>query len=513
MKLTVEEIVEAVNGEITPAGARFSAPAADAAAVFATGLSWDSRAVQPGDLYVALPGERVDGHDFAAAAVKAGAVAVLGTREVAVDVPVIVAADAMQAVADLAAYWRSRLKGTVIGLTGSTGKTTTKNLVRDVLSRAGTVVATKANQNNELGVPATLLSADEDTDFIVVEMGMRGLGQIEALCEVAHPDWGLVTNVGESHIELLGSRENIARAKAELLAALPEGGIAFVNAADELFDKLLVFSGLESRSVQVVFFDGGGFRRGALRAPAGEAGTKQVELGSESERPSGAGARSAPLRENLANLASVWAQNAVLDAEGCPSFDLCADGQSVKVKLALRGMHNVSNACSAAAVGLAAGLTLSQCAEALAAAQPEKGRQQVLHTAQGVTVVDDSYNANPDSMRASLSTFAALEVPGRHIAVLGDMGELGTFARECHERVGAMAGEAGLDLLICIGELSEHIALAATDAGMPDSAVRHLSSVDTAIKELKSLVEPGDAVLVKASHFMEFDRIVEGLVG
>lgn len=500
MRLTVAEIAEAVSGEITPVGARFITSAeaetnpvgahsvrplatddgsvsAPSDSHIATGISWDSRTVKPGDLYVALPGERVDGHDYAAAAVDAGAVAVLGTRALDVSVPVIVADDAMQALADLAAYWRGRCRGKVIGLTGSTGKTTTKNLVRDVLATAGTVVATKANQNNELGVPATLLAADEDTDFIVVEMGMRGLGQIAQLCDIAKPDWGLVTNVGESHIELLGSRENIACAKSELFAALPQDGIAFVNAADELAADLLSFGQVEEHGVRVVSFNAG----------------------------------------------DVWAENCALDSEGRPEFDLCASRKQasdaasaaacrVHVKLELRGMHNVSNACSAAAVGLAAGMTLEQCAEALASAQPEKGRQNIIRTSAGLTVVDDAYNANPDSMRASLSTFASLIVPGRHIAVLGDMGELGVFAQECHERVGAYAAQSQLDMLICVGELAEHIALAATDAGMPDASVRHVSTVEAAMAELRALAKPGDAVLVKASHFMQFERIVEGLV-
>ena len=212
----------------------------------------------------------------------------------------------------------------------------------------------------------------------------------------------------------------------------------------------------------------------------------------------------------------------VLDADGRPSFTMHAtqfgdhgkpqaDG-ACECLLELRGVHNVSNACSAAAVGLMAGLTLAECCAALAKSQPEQGRQRIIRTQAGVTVVDDAYNANPDSMRASLATFAALDVPGRHIAVLGDMGELGAFAKECHERVGAIAGQSNLDCLICVGELAEHIALAATDAGMPFANVRHVSAVDTALVELNSLVKPGDAVLVKASHFMEFDRIVEGLV-
>ncbi len=466
-----------------------------ARAVVLEGLTWDSRSVTPGDLYVAFPGERVDGHDFAAAAVAAGAAAVLAMREVDVDVPVIMVPDTSRAVSDLAAYWRSRLKGTVVGLTGSTGKTTTKGLVRDVLSAAGTVVATKANQNNELGVPVTLLAADEDTDFVVVEMGMRGMGQIASLCEIVKPDWGLVTNVGESHIELLGSREDIAHAKAELLASLPEGGVAFVNEADEFAGELCASANLRERNVSCVFFEGG------------NAWAHTDDLG---------------VFDGPDFNPFVYASGIVLDAEGRPSFSMHAmqfdaigkpeaDG-TCECLLDLRGVHNVSNACSAAAVGLAAGLSLAQCCAALAKAQPEKGRQHIIHTKAGVTVVDDAYNANPDSMRASLATFAALDVPGRHIAVLGDMGELGAFARECHERVGIMTAKSGLDFLLCVGELSEHIALSAVDAGMPLSAVRHVTTVNAALIELESLVAPGDAVLVKASHFMEFDRIVEGLV-
>ena len=489
MKLTVAEIAEACQGNVSVCPGQ-----SDASGIIATGMTWDSRTAKPGDLYVALPGERVDGHDFAAAAVKAGAAAVLASREIEVEAPVILVDDTARALTALAAYWRGRLRGTVVGLTGSTGKTTTKGLVRDVLAAAGTVVATKANQNNELGVPATLLAADEDTDFVVVEMGMRGTGQIAQLCEIAKPDWGLVTNVGESHIELLGSRENIARAKGELFAALPEGGVAFANEADE-FTKVLCPPELYERGVLTVYFEGGD-------------AWPNVDYLAVFDCP-------------YLN-PFVYASGIVLDAEGRPSFTMhatqfddhgkpAADG-ACECLLDLRGVHNVSNACSAAAVGLMAGLTLSECCAVLAKSQPEHGRQRIIHTQAGVTVVDDAYNANPDSMRASLATFAALDVPGRHIAVLGDMGELGAFAPECHDRVGAIAGQSGLDRLICVGELSEHIALAATDAGMPCASVCHVSTVEAALAELESLVEPGDAVLVKASHFMEFDRIVERLV-
>ncbi len=222
-----------------------------------TGVTWDSREMQPGWLYVALPGERVDGHDFVEAALRAGAAgalvmqspgraACLLAREMGA--AVIEVANTASAVTDLARAWRGYLRGRVIALTGSVGKTTTKNLVRDVCAAYGSVVATRGNQNNELGVPRTLLAADPETAVVVVEMGMRGSGQIAELCDFVRPDWGLVTNVGESHIELLGSRENIARAKAELYAALPAGrGRAFLNLDGAYLDVLMEAGGLRER--------------------------------------------------------------------------------------------------------------------------------------------------------------------------------------------------------------------------------------------------------------------------
>ena len=250
----------------------------------ATGLTWDSRDAKPGDVYVALPGERVDGHDFVGAALSGGAVCALvmqpldeAVRMLAAELgaSVIEVPDTAHAVADIAREWRSHLHGRVIALTGSTGKTTTKNLVRDVLASTLSTVATAGNQNNELGVPKTLLAAEQGTQAVVVEMGMRGAGQLADLCDYVRPDWGLVVNVGESHIELLGSRENIARAKAELLCALPEGtGRAFVNADDDYADFVREHARLDARRVETVLFDGSAAAaerraRPRLRHPAG----------------------------------------------------------------------------------------------------------------------------------------------------------------------------------------------------------------------------------------------------
>ncbi len=491
MRFTIDQIAQATGGAVVVAPAHGKTES--------TSLTWDSRAVAPGALYVALPGERVDGHDFAAGAVESGAVCVLASKPLAeadlvriraAGAGVVQVSDSAAAVTELARAWRGKLSGRVVGITGSTGKTTTKNLVRDVLSAAGSVAATKGNQNNELGVPATVLAADAETSFSVVEMGMRGLHQIESLCEFVKPEWGLITNVGDCHIELLGSRENIARAKAELIGALPAAGIAFLNAACDLTPFMREVAKLEERGVACVLFDGS----------------------------SDADARRASLSEQDRFVPAVWARDVALDDEGRPTFTLCyanfpqQGAGCIECALDLRGIHNVSNACSAAAVGLAAGMEPAAIAGALAASRAESGRQEVLAARGGFTVINDAYNANPDSMRASLSTFSALAVPGRRIACLGDMGELGSFAAGLHAEVGAFAATSGLDELICVGELSRAMADAACAAGMDEACVHRVPDGASALQMLKETLSAGDAVLVKASHFMGLDGVVKGLV-
>ena len=513
MRLSIQEIFESVHGSY------IVAPISPDEV--AQGITWDSREVEPGNVYLALVGERVDGHAFVAQAIKAGAACAVVMHDVDADAceaarkmgaAIIAVEDTQAAIVDLARDWRNHLEGRVIALSGSTGKTTTKNLVRDVLGAAGSVVATAGNQNNELGVPKTVLNARADTDSVIVEMGMRGLHQLDALCAYVRPEWGVLTNVGESHIELLGSRENIARAKSELFSSLPEGeGVAFLNIADDFAHFVCDFADVAKRNVGLVCYDG-----------SAEA-EQHVNAFSFDNR----------------TLPFVWARDIRLDDQGRASFALCAQGfgqmglggephlVSVPCKLELRGIHNVSNACAAAAVGYASDMTLAQCAAALAAAKPEPGRQDILQSSDhvlsledaevripaGIIVVDDSYNANPDSMRASLATFAALDVAGRRIAVLGDMGELGSFADDCHRRVGAYAARCGLDLLVCAGELSAGIAQSAVAAGMSQVDVVELDTAEEALAYLAPRLRAGDAVLVKASHFMEFDHIVKGLVG
>lgn len=472
MRLNTKQIVEITGGDLVVA------PLDDKDLI--CGLSWDSRQIQPGWAYAALPGERVDGHDFVSAAIRSGARCALVSRRPGEDVRVYAAemgcavvevSDVAAAIADLARAWRRMLRCKVVGVTGSVGKTTTKSLIRSVLSSKYRTCATKGNFNNELGAPYTVLSADPDCEMLVLEMGMSSLGEIAHICEFAAPDMGLITNVGTSHIEFLGTRENIARAKAELIEALPDGrGRAFLPASCEFNDFICDLAATGARGVSTTVFGGDGE-------------------------------------------GDVYATDVRLDAQGRPSFVLHGAGAQVECSLGLRGLHNVENACGAAAVGLACGIPLDQIAAALAATEPEAGRQEIKRALRGFTVIDDAYNASPDSMRAALSMLCSCEVDGRRIAVLGDMGELGHEAVACHRGVGEFAaGLSGLDVFVCVGELSREMADAACAAGMDASRVRWVENVPGAIDELDSLVGAGDAVLVKASHYMGFDRVVGGII-
>ncbi len=451
------------------------------------GVCWDSRKISEGDLYVAFVGERADGHDFCGRALRAGATCALVEHALesdAIDAArvggagIIRVEDTARALVDLAAAWRKRLSGKVIAITGSSGKTTTKNLVRDVLCADMSVVATLANQNNELGVPNTLLRADEDTQAVVVEMGMRGPGQIQSLCDFVKPDMALVTNVGMSHIELLGSRRDIARAKAEALGAVGEGGCVFVNASDDYARELLAFGQVRERGVEAILYDGSG---------------------------------ADPLDYPSDACPSVFAADVETDEEGFPRFTLCTPAGRVPVHLGLRGLHNVHNAAAAAAVGCAFGLQPALIARALEGARPAEGRQNVLEAANGATVVDDAYNANPDSMRASLAMFSTMKVAGRRIAVLGEMGELGEESAAAHEQVGRLAAAARLDRLICVGERAEGIASGAESCGMAPEAISRVPDAAGACELLRGTLEAEDAVLVKASHAVGLDAVVKGL--
>lgn len=467
MRLTIQEVVDAVEGEL----------AADENSMrkVVTGITWDSRKVGEGDIFLAMPGERVDGNDYITAAIGAGASMIVCTARPSDNLlavagefacPVVVVNDGIEAITKLARYWRDQLHCVVVGVTGSTGKTSTKDLLASVLSTRYNTVATQGNNNNELGIPYTVLRADPETEVLIVEMGMRGLGQIEHGCSIAHPAIGVVTNVGVCHMELLGSREAIAHAKGEMIAALPETGLAVVNADDDMTEFMLQEADAAYKSLHIKRF--------------GRSETADTKV-----------------------------SNVKLDAEGRASFDLSfGGGIAFPVELGVAGEHNISNALAAAVVGNYLGLSFEQIARGLKQAGASGMRMEVAQTASGVTIINDAYNANPDSMRAALATLASMECSGRRIAVLGDMGELGDDEVALHEQVGRDVAAANIDLLIAAGPLAAHIASAAQEAGAT-CAVECAADTAAAASALKQSVREGDTVLLKASRFMGFEQIVK----
>lgn len=472
MRFTILEIQEILGGDLAVAPL-------DAYAL-STGLSWDSRLIEPGWTYVSIVGERADGNDFVCAAIEAGAsVAVMSRvpREAerasatAAGVALVVVEDGEAAVVELARAWRARLGAKVVGITGSVGKTTTKGLVRQVLSARFRTHATQGNYNNLLGAPYTVLTAPQDCEMLVVEMGMDHAGEIARICETARPHMGVITNVGISHLEYLGTRENIAAAKAELIEALPQGGVAFLEADGEYTAFIKCHARAEQRGISTVLFGG---------SP---------------------------------ETSDVYASDVELDGQSRPRFTLNAGGASIRLTLGLCGVHNVANACAAAAVGIAFGMTIGEVAQALESATPEQGRAQLVRAACGAYVFNDAYNASPASMKASIEMLAAFKAAGRKVAVLGDMGELGTEAEQGHYQTGRVVADAGIDVLICAGPQSAHMVRGALEAGMSPSAVCHVADAQEALRKVLPMLSQGDVVLAKASHYMGLDRVVEGVLG
>jgi UDP-N-acetylmuramoyl-tripeptide--D-alanyl-D-alanine ligase len=443
-------------------------------------ISWDSRALWPDALFVALPGERVDGNDFIIQALEKGAAAVITSRQVGETerlaarrhrAALLYAADGQLALQRLASAWREHLGAKVVGITGSSGKTSTKTLTSAVLERAFLTVASLGNRNNEIGLPATVLSASPSTEMLIVEMAMRGFGQIEDLCAIARPHIGIITNVGPVHLEILGNKENVARAKAELITALPDGeGIAILNGDDPWTPRIRELAQTFERELHVLLFG----------------------LGSHND---------------------IRAAAIDYDDDGRPSFDLwLRDVEPWRVRLNLRGEHSIYNALAAAAAGVSLSVDPHQIVSALEQVQPAPMRQVSHQLEDGTLLIDDTYNANPDSMRAALEMLERLPGDRPHVAVLGDMGELGEGEIGLHEEIGKAAVLNGADVLVTIGELALHYAYGAREAGMDESRIITCSDSEEAWAALSVLRENKPIVVVKASRFMELDHLVEHLV-
>ena len=421
----------------------------------AFGITTDSRAVVPGQLFVALRGETFDGHDYVARAIEAGAVAAVVDRQFeAGDLPVLVVQDSLKAYQAIGRWWRRQFDIPVIAITGSVGKTTTKELIATLLAQFGPVLKTQANFNNEIGVPKTLLELNADHRFAVIEMGMRGSGQIAELALIAEPTIGLITTVGTSHIELLGSRMAIAQAKCELLAEMPSSGIAIYN-ADQ---PLLVTTAQQYWSGKTISY---GFTAGELQG-------------------------------------HVNGDRLVIDGTAFP--------------LPLPGEHNALNYLGAFAVLKALDLDMSRFTTGIEVVLPSGRAKRYELSTDGVPndimILDETYNAGLESMLASL-TLLSQTAGTRRIAVLGTMKELGEFSIAFHQQVGDRVRELGFDRLLILAEPAEAEALAHHAEPVPSE---QFSTYELLVDRLKVLMQPGDRILVKASRSVGLDRVVDALL-
>lgn len=452
MNLDLQKLASAVNGKLHPHSAHGEI----------SGVATDSRTVAPGELFVALRGPTFDGHDFITAAAARGAVAVLCDHLVAEQtLPQIVVSNTLHALGDLAAFWRHRFHLPVAAITGSSGKTTTKEMLAAILARTAPGLKTAGNFNNLIGLPLTLFQLSNADQWAVLEMGMSERGEIARLTEIAAPTVGVITNVAPAHLLTMKSLGAIARAKGELFAALQPGALAIINLDDERVAAIPVANGVQRRTYGL---------------------TAAAEVRAEEIRPEGAEVR----------------------------FVLHAAGEVRPLRLPVAGRHNVSNALAAAAAALGMGCTLDAIVSGLETFAPAKGRMETTLLSDGIVLIEDTYNANPLSVKAALIALDEMGGSGERIVVLGDMLELGESSAELHREVGTFAA-AHCDRLFLVGPESREIATGARAAGMAAARVIHCAGHDEATQALLQSARPGARILIKGSRGMKMEKITAEL--
>ena len=433
-----------------------------------SGIAIDSRDASPGQLFFAFPGSRVDGHQFVGDALSRGAAAVI-SGQVSVDSgqPLIIVEDTLLGLQALAGYYRGLFPAPVVAVTGSTGKTTTKDMIAGALAVGMRVLKTEGNQNNEIGLPLTWRDLNRQYGAVVLEMAMRGRGEIAALCRISQPRVGVITNIGMTHLELLGSQQAIAEAKGELLEALPLNGCAVLN-GDDPWQRQLAN---KCRS-EVLFY------------------------GLDGDTGPGV---------------ALSARNIVLHGLQGTEFLLCTPLGEAPCRLPLPGCHNISNALAAAGVGSWFGLQPAQIARGLATVSLTGMRQEIKKGIRGSTIVDDTYNASPASVKAALRLLADAIDRGRAVAVLGNMYELGPETVSEHRAVGEYAAALQIDYLITVGDLAVEIARGARDAGLPEAQIGVFDENRNVIAFMRDFVSSRDLVLVKGSRAARMEEIVASL--
>ncbi|MCD8301242.1 MAG: UDP-N-acetylmuramoyl-tripeptide--D-alanyl-D-alanine ligase [Clostridiales bacterium] len=447
------------------------------------GVVTDSRQVEEGFLYIPMRGERVDGHSFIPEVFGKGALATLSEEELTDPAgPYILVESCPQALKDIAEFYRSTLEIKIVGIAGSVGKTSTKEMIAAVLGQRYNVLKTEGNFNNEIGLPLTLLRIRPEHEVAVVEMGISDFGEMHRLAKMARPDICVMTNIGECHLENLIDRDGVLAAKSEIFDYLDKDGVIILNGNDDKLSSIEEENGI----IPIRYF---------------------VEDGTANH-----------MNEEYFVKADSIVNHGLLGMEATLHFP----DEDCTVTEPIPGAHNIYNACAAACVGDVLGLTHREICAGIASAKTLAGRANLI-VSDGMIVIDDCYNANPVSMRASLDVLAL--AGGRKIAVLGDMGELGENERELHRQVGEYAAAKGIDLILCAGELSEELAKGAGEfcesgkeaaddqshSGIKPCEIRHFADRDELLADLLKTTKKGDTVLVKASHFMDFPKIVAAL--
>ena len=451
--LTLAEIASAVDGTLHLEGTE-AAPET----IVDGAVTTDSREIGAGDVFFAKRGEFDDGHRFAPAAVEQGAALLVVEHALDLPVPQVVVADSVDALGALATevVRRVRARGRlrIVGVTGSNGKTTTKNLLREILTAQGDTVASRKSFNNEVGGPITALELTDDTEFLVAEMGASAVGEIARLVRMAHPDIGIVLKVGLAHAGEFGGIEQTVRAKSEMVTDLTADEVAVLNVDDPR-----VASMADLTAARVVWF-------------------------------------------GLGERADVRATEVVVHARGTEFTVTAPDGASARVRFGVLGEHHVMNALAATAAALELGVPLPAIVEALEAVTlAERWRMEVMGGRDGITIINDAYNASPDSMAAALKTLAQVQAPGtRTIAVLGEMSELGEFSGDEHDRIGLLAVRLGISQLVVVGPGARRLHISAINEGSWDGESAYVETADEAFDLVTSIVGPGDTVLVKSSN-------------
>ena len=461
MILSIEEVLKATGGKLLQGKER----------TLFRGIATDSRTVAKGELFIALKGIRFDGHHYALEALEKMAGGVVVEEEKVGDIrwngyqsrAVIAVKDTLRALGDLARDRRRKYNTPVVALTGSNGKTTTKEMISVCLETTFPVLKTRGNFNNLVGLPLTLLNLTEKERVVILEMGMNVPGEIRRLTEIAEPDVGLITNIQKVHLEGMGSLERLKEEKGDLFRRMKKNGTIIVNRDDpRVIDLASEFSG------------------------------QRITFGIE-------------------NPADVMAKEIRLRAAEGTSFTLRMEGEEIEITLPLLGRHFVPNALSAIAIASLFGIEVRKSKEALEGFQPFPMRMEIVHLEGGKTLINDAYNANPRSMELALETLAEMKGKGRAIAVLGDMLELGSFTEEAHQQLGQKAGELSIDLVLTFGEQAPVVAESAIRHGLPPERAKVVKSHREAISILKEIMKEGDWVLLKGSRRMAMEKIVEGL--